>query len=62
MNRESENLEVDYLSRLEREAMLQILTLINESFLDEQLLVVSTDYSPWYADFMNYLVSKVMPF
>lgn len=62
MNRESENLEVDYLSRLEGEAKLQILTLINESFLDEQLLVVSTDYSPWYADFMNYLVSKVMPF
>ncbi|CAL9018971.1 unnamed protein product, partial [Prunus brigantina] len=56
----SENVVVDHLSRLvdENHGDGQLLPL-NESFPDEQLFVIQ-DKEPWYADFVNYLVSGVI--
>ena len=35
---------------------------INEMFSDEQLLAIShVDFSPWYADIINYLATGVLP-
>ena len=35
---------------------------INDTFPDEQLLVVShSNIDPWFADIVNYLASKVIP-
>ena len=49
----------DHLSRLEQQQKANEAP-INENFPDEQLLVVSfTD--PWYADYVNYLVSGILP-
>lgn len=57
----TENQVADHLSRLEnpkREADDKIV--INESFPDEQLFVVKGEV-PWFADYVNYLVSKMVP-
>ncbi|XP_038973113.1 uncharacterized protein LOC120105094 [Phoenix dactylifera] len=53
-----ENVVADHLSRLEGQSRADEVP-INESFPDEQLLVVSV--IPWYADFVNYLVSGIVP-
>lgn len=37
------------------------LTLINETFRDEQLLHVDQKKLPWYADYVNYIVSTILP-
>ena len=54
---------MDHLSRLElpkSEVKQQVQ--INDTFLDEQLLVVShCDVAPWFADIVNYLATKVIP-
>ena len=35
---------------------------INDNFSDEQLLALShVDFTPWYADIVNYLVVRVLP-
>ena len=35
---------------------------VNDDFLDEQLLVIEdTKHVPWFADYVNYLVAKVIP-
>ena len=35
---------------------------INDNFLDEQLLAISNlILVPWFADYVNYLVVKVIP-
>ncbi|CAN6566345.1 unnamed protein product [Malus baccata var. baccata] len=55
----SDNVVADHLSRLnENHRVAQPLPL-NESFPDEQLLVVQ-EKEPWYADFVNYLACGVM--
>ena len=56
----SENVVADHLSHLEssKEAEVQP---INEEFPDERLYVVKTDDVPWYADFVNYLASNIIP-
>ncbi|CAN6707381.1 unnamed protein product [Malus baccata var. baccata] len=55
----SDNVVADHLSRLnENHGVGQPLPL-NESFPDEQLLVVQ-EKEPWYADFVNYLACDVM--
>ncbi|GJV59399.1 reverse transcriptase domain-containing protein [Tanacetum coccineum] len=60
-----ENLVVDHLSRLEN---LNLKTLneeaIRESFPDEYLMVVhvkETAEDPWYVDYANFLVSRIIP-
>ena len=54
-----ENLVADHLSRLEgpRDEVQ-----VNDDFPDEQLLVIEdTKLVPWFADYVNYLVAKVIP-
>ena len=55
----TENLVADHLSRLEgpRDELQ-----VNDDFLDEQLLTIrDTKTIPWFADYVNYLVAKVIP-
>ena len=54
-----ENLVVDHLSGPERPGNeVQII----DSFPDEQLLAISDSSStPWFADYVNYLVAKLLP-
>ena len=54
-----ENLVVDHLSRLEgpRDEVR-----VNDNFQDEQLLVIEdTKPDPWFVDYVNYFVAKVIP-
>ena len=55
----TENLVVDYLSRLEGASdEVQV----NDDFPDEQLLAIEDKrVVPWFADYVNYLVAKVIP-
>ena len=55
----TENLVADHLSRLEGESdEVQV----NGDFLDEQLLAIEDKRAvPWFADYVNYLVAKVIP-
>ena len=55
----TENLLADHLSRLEgpRDKVQ-----VNDNFLDKQLLAIKDIQSvPWFADYVNYLVAKVIP-
>ena len=55
----TENLVVDHLSRLEG---LRDKVQVNDNFPDEQLLVIrDTKTVPWFSDYVNYLVAKVIP-
>ena len=56
----SENVVVDHLSRLVSDKGIEDLTEIEESFLDEQLLVMEA-HLLWYAHFVNYLAWNVLP-
>ncbi|KAL8116364.1 hypothetical protein AgCh_022750 [Apium graveolens] len=57
----TQNQVADHLSRLENPNATSLdKTLINESFPDEQLFGVQEE-EPWFADIVNYLVSKIMP-
>ena len=54
----TENLVADHLSRLEghRDEVQ-----VNDDFLDERLLAIEdTKTTPWFADYVNYLVAKVI--
>ncbi|CAN6580954.1 unnamed protein product [Malus baccata var. baccata] len=53
----SDNVVADHLSRLVRE---EEPIPISEMFLDEQLLSIEVS-TPWYADLVNYLVTKQVP-
>ena len=50
---------VDHFLRMEDEAMHKLgeKAEINDAFPDEDILVVSHDLIPWFADFVNYLAS-----
>ena len=55
----TENLVVDHLSWLEgpRDEVP-----VDDNFPDEQLLVIEdTKPIPWFADYVNYLVAKIIP-
>ena len=55
----TKNLVVDHISRLKgpRDEVH-----VNDNFPDEQLLVIEdTEPIPWFADYVNYLVAKVIP-
>ena len=55
----TENLVADHLSQLEGASdEVQV----NDDFLDKQLLAIEDKrVLPWFADFVNYLVAKVIP-
>ena len=55
-----ENVVADHLSRLEDTKGEQGNTLITETFPDEQLFVANIKL-PWYADYVNYLVCRILP-
>ncbi|XP_055825181.1 uncharacterized protein LOC129893804 [Solanum dulcamara] len=55
------NQVADHLSRLDAEKRGWDELAIDDSFPDEQVLVVTLDLISWYADFANYLVSDIMP-
>ena len=55
--RGSDNLVVDHLSRL---IHVENTLPLHESFPEEQLFYISTR-TPWYADIVNYLVTKQLP-
>ena len=57
--KETENLVANHLSRLEgpRDEVQ-----VNDYFPDEQLLAIEdTNSTPWFTDYVNYLVAKVIP-
>ncbi|GJY86328.1 reverse transcriptase domain-containing protein [Tanacetum coccineum] len=63
--KEAENLAADHLSMLENPHM-EMLTdrEIADEFPNEHLMMLKTKFNddePWYADFVNYIVGKVVP-
>ncbi|GKA55706.1 reverse transcriptase domain-containing protein, partial [Tanacetum coccineum] len=64
-HKEVEDLAADHLSRFENPHM-EVLTEreIADKFFDEHLMVLKSKFNndePWYADFVNYIVGKVVP-
>ncbi|GJY86364.1 reverse transcriptase domain-containing protein [Tanacetum coccineum] len=61
----TENLDTDHLSRLEKPDLKTLNEeAIRDSFPDEYLMAVpirETAKDPWYADYANFLVSKIIP-
>ncbi|GKC86542.1 reverse transcriptase domain-containing protein [Tanacetum coccineum] len=61
----AENLAADHLSRLENPNMGELAEEeIEDKFPDEHLMILKTklnDEDPWYADYVNYIVRKVVP-
>ena len=57
----TENLIADHLSRLELPDHALELP-IQENFPDEQLFSFKSLSTPWFADYVNFLASKVMPY
>ncbi|EOY32634.1 Uncharacterized protein TCM_040652 [Theobroma cacao] len=57
----TENQVAYHLSSLENDNHGRDSILINENFPDEQLLFVGQKKIPWYADYVNYIVSKLFP-
>ena len=58
--RGSENVVADHLSRLESDKGVEDPIETEESFSDEQLLVMEAHF-PWYPGFVNYLACNVLP-
>ncbi|GJV92631.1 reverse transcriptase domain-containing protein [Tanacetum coccineum] len=61
----SENLAADHLSRLENPNIGELAKdEIEDKFPDEHLMILKAklnDEDPWYVDFVNYIVRKVVP-
>ncbi|XP_070014060.1 uncharacterized protein [Nicotiana sylvestris] len=58
----TENQVADYLSRLEGAEKKVEVEDIKETFPDEQLLAMTMEEAPWYADIANYLASGIVPY
>ncbi|GJQ95924.1 reverse transcriptase domain-containing protein [Tanacetum coccineum] len=60
----AKNLTVDHLSRLENPDLGRLTRAeIRDLFPEEQLMAVSDkNNEPWYADYANYLASRILPF
>nr|GEW29857.1 DNA-directed DNA polymerase [Tanacetum cinerariifolium] len=60
-----ENLAADHLSRLENPNLgTFVKEEIVDKFLDEHLMILKnelTEDEPWYADYVNYIVGKIVP-
>ncbi|GKE31792.1 hypothetical protein Tco_1451114, partial [Tanacetum coccineum] len=60
----AENLAADHLSRLENLDLRKLTKAeIRDLFPEEQLMAISDKKNkPWYANYANYLASRVLPF
>ncbi|XP_070039098.1 uncharacterized protein [Nicotiana tomentosiformis] len=58
----AENQVADHLSRLEGAEKKVEVEDITETFPDKQLLAVTLEEAPWYADIANYLASGIVPY
>ncbi|GKD05601.1 hypothetical protein Tco_1180575, partial [Tanacetum coccineum] len=60
----AENLTADHLSRLENSDFRKLTRAeIRDLFPEERLMAISDkNDEPWYADYANYLASRVLPF
>ena len=57
--KESENLVVDHLSRLEFVDNVASQVCIIDSFPNEQFLALShAEFTPWFVDLLNYLTAR----
>jgi len=56
----SENVVAGHLSRLTID-FTEDAVLIVETFPDEQLMHISQTHAPWFADIVNYLLTRQMP-
>ncbi|CAM8923711.1 unnamed protein product [Rhodiola kirilowii] len=57
-----ENLVADHLSRLEgNEGLKEDTTLVDDTFIGEQLMRVEAEALPWYADMVNFVVCGIIP-
>ncbi|GKB82375.1 hypothetical protein Tco_0949270 [Tanacetum coccineum] len=56
----TENVAVDYLSRIEKEETSDD-SEVDDNFPRETLMEINTKDDPWFADFANYLVSDIIP-
>ncbi|TQD85450.1 hypothetical protein C1H46_028973 [Malus baccata] len=57
----SENVVADHLSRLIQDGEVESTVPLNETFPDEHSFVAQHGKVPWFADFVNYLASGVIP-
>ncbi|GKC31851.1 DNA-directed DNA polymerase, partial [Tanacetum coccineum] len=61
----AENLAADHLSRLENPDLGTFMEEeITDEFLDEHLMILKAEHNndePWYADYVNYIVGKIVP-
>ncbi|XP_070029284.1 uncharacterized protein [Nicotiana sylvestris] len=57
----AENQVADHLSRLENRGHVTEGESIKETFPDEHLLAITSDETPWYADYVNFIASGVTP-
>ena len=57
----SKNVVADHLSRLEGDEDPSKQPLIYDNFPDEFILALKEIFTPWYADFANYLAGGVLP-
>ncbi|GJX15066.1 reverse transcriptase domain-containing protein, partial [Tanacetum coccineum] len=61
----AENLAADHLSRLENPDLGTFTEEeITDEFLDEHLMILKAELNsdePWYADYVNYIVGKIVP-
>ncbi|PIN02819.1 DNA-directed DNA polymerase [Handroanthus impetiginosus] len=58
----TKNQIADHLSRLESFAKTDEPNMINNNFSYEQLLAIIASNMPWYANIVNYLTCKIIPF
>lgn len=56
-----ENLIVDHLSRLPDEVHRHDNEDIKEDFADEELFMITSRVTPWYADIINFLINGYVP-
>ncbi|XP_070015762.1 uncharacterized protein [Nicotiana sylvestris] len=57
----TENQVADHLSRLENRGHVTEGESIKETFPDEHLLAITSDETPWYANYVNFIASGVTP-
>ncbi|GJY64367.1 reverse transcriptase domain-containing protein [Tanacetum coccineum] len=56
----AENTAVGHLSRIENDETSDEEE-IDDNFPDETLMNINTQNTPWFADFANYLVGRILP-